>query len=49
MRFSQIKIIADENISPRIVCWFRKNGFDILDVKEENWQGFSDEFIKNGD
>ena len=43
MLFQNIKILADENISPKIVAFFRSYGIDVLDVKEQGWFGKEDE------
>lgn len=42
MKFSHIKLLTDENISPKVVAFFRQKGFDILDVKEQRWHGRTD-------
>jgi len=38
-----IKILADENISPKVVNFLRKHGLDVLDTKEQHWCGKDDE------
>ena len=38
MKLTAIKILADENISPKVVGYLRSIGIDVLDVKEQ--QGF---------
>ena len=43
MRFHQLRILADENISPKVVGFLREHGIDVLDVKEQGWQGRSDD------
>lgn len=43
MKFQQLRILADENISPKIVAFLRKEGLDILDTKEQGWQGRNDD------
>lgn len=43
MRFHQLRILADENISPKVVAFLREHGIDVLDVKEQGWQGRSDD------
>ena len=45
MLFHQIKILSDENISPKVVSFLRQQGIDVLDVKEESWTGKEDEFL----
>lgn len=39
------KILADENISPRVVAFLRQKNLDVIDTKEQNWHGKSDEFL----
>jgi len=39
------KILADENVSPKVVSYLRGKGLDVIDTKEENWQGQEDEFL----
>jgi predicted nuclease of predicted toxin-antitoxin system len=43
MKFTQIKILTDENISPKVVTFLREVGIDVRDVKEELWHGRPDE------
>ncbi len=43
MKFQSVKILADENISPKVVAFFRQCGLDVLDTKEEHWYGKDDE------
>lgn len=38
----RLRILTDENISPRVVSFLRKSGFDVWDVKEEGWNGSDD-------
>lgn len=38
-------LLTDENIHPQVVTYLRDAGFDVLDVKEQGWQGMSDEDI----
>lgn len=45
MRLSDLKLLTDENISPRVVLFLRENGFDVLDVKESALNGTSDDFL----
>lgn len=35
MKFPQIKILTDENISPKVVAFLRGNGIDVRDTQEE--------------
>lgn len=43
MKFTDIKILTDENISPKVVTFLRNTGINVRDVKEEQWYGRSDE------
>lgn len=45
MRFREARLLADENISPKVTAFLRENGCNILDVKEEGRQGESDELL----
>lgn len=45
MRTRNVRILTDENISPRVVSFLRQSGFDVLDVKEENWHGTADDIL----
>ncbi|MBF0557442.1 MAG: DUF5615 family PIN-like protein [Nitrospirae bacterium] len=45
MKFAALKILADENVSPRVVSFLRQKGIDITDAKEEKWQGKDDEYL----
>jgi predicted nuclease of predicted toxin-antitoxin system len=45
MRLSDFKLLADENVSPRVVAFLRENGFDVLDVKESDMNGTSDHIL----
>ncbi len=40
-----IKILADENVSPRVVAFLREKGLDVIDVKEKAWHGVDDKFL----
>jgi len=40
-----MRLLADENVSPAVVRVLRQHGHDVLDTKEEDWFGFSDEMI----
>jgi predicted nuclease of predicted toxin-antitoxin system len=42
MRLSDLKLLTDENVSPRVVLFLRENSFDVLDVKESALNGASD-------
>lgn len=43
MIFQTIKVLADENISPKVVVFLRSRGIDVLDAKEQSWFGKEDE------
>jgi predicted nuclease of predicted toxin-antitoxin system len=47
MKIHEIKILADENISPKVVKRLRELGYDIIDVKEKQWFGKEDEDVLN--
>lgn len=47
MKLQHIKLLADENISPKVVAYLRQHDFDVLDVKEQNWQGTIDKRLLN--
>ncbi|MFQ5645414.1 MAG: DUF5615 family PIN-like protein [bacterium] len=42
MRLKESKLLADENISPKVVAYLRELGADVLDIKECGWQGKTD-------
>jgi predicted nuclease of predicted toxin-antitoxin system len=39
------RLLTDENLHPGVVSFLRENGCDILDVKEEELSGTSDEAL----
>jgi predicted nuclease of predicted toxin-antitoxin system len=43
MKFHQLRFLTDENISPKVVTFLRNHGLDVLDTKEQGWQGKSDD------
>jgi predicted nuclease of predicted toxin-antitoxin system len=43
MKLLEIKLLTDENISPKVVTFLRQSGFDVIDAKEQQWFGTSDE------
>ena len=43
MKFHQLRILADENVSPKVVAFLRDQGIEVLDTKERGWQGKSDD------
>ena len=45
MKLQQIKLLTDENISPKVVATLRQQGIDILDTKEQQWYGTDDETL----
>jgi len=45
MKFSSLNLLADENISPRIVSFLRQKGIDVIDVKEKGWHGKEDTYL----
>lgn len=45
MRFRTLKVLTDENISPRVVSFLREKGTDVIDTKEEGWHGKDDEYL----
>ena len=47
MKIQKLKILTDENISPKVVKCFRELGYDVLDIKEEHWYGKNDDEILN--
>jgi predicted nuclease of predicted toxin-antitoxin system len=42
LRLDELSLIADENVHPQVVEALRRQGFDILDVKESGWIGSTD-------
>jgi len=45
MKPEHARFLADENISPRVVAFLRKSGFDVSDIKEMGLFGLSDREI----
>jgi len=43
MKLHDVKILTDENISPKVTAFLRQYGLDILDTKEQHWYGKDDE------
>ncbi len=43
MKFSSLKLLADENVSSKVVSFLREYGIDVLDTKEQKWFGKEDE------
>ncbi|QQO54401.1 MAG: DUF5615 family PIN-like protein [Thiohalocapsa sp. PB-PSB1] len=46
MKLSQACFLTDENIS-KVVAHLRRIGLDVLDTKEQRWQGVEDEELLN--
>ncbi|PKL40225.1 MAG: hypothetical protein CVV41_19965 [Candidatus Riflebacteria bacterium HGW-Riflebacteria-1] len=40
-----LKLLVDENVSPRVVAFLRQHKIDVVDVKEMNWHGRTDDFL----
>ena len=47
MQFGSIKLLTDENVSPKVVDFFRKYKMDVFDIKEKSLCGIEDEEILN--
>ena len=45
MRLAESPWLTDENIHPEVVAHLRSRGLDVVDVKEQGWQGRLDEEI----
>ena len=45
MKITSLKILTDENTSPRIVSFLRQKGHDVVDVKERGWHGNEDKYL----
>lgn len=43
MKLNQVTLLADGNISPKVVACLRNMGLDVLDTKERLWHGTDDE------
>ena len=43
MKLHDVKILTDENISPKVTAFLRQYGLDILDTKEQHGYGKDDE------
>ncbi len=41
----RLNLLADENVSPRVVTFLREKGCDVIDVKEKGWYGAEDKFL----
>jgi len=42
MKLRELRFLADENVSPQVVAFLRAQQLDVLDVKEQGWQGRAD-------
>jgi len=42
MRIRDFPLLTDENIVPEIIAFLRGEGFDVVDVVENGWQGEDD-------
>lgn len=47
MKLRQAHLLADENISPKVLAYLRSIGLDVLDTKEQRWCGTADEELIN--
>ena len=45
MDLQALKVLTDENVSPRVVAFLREKGLDLVDVKEKGWYGADDKFL----
>ncbi len=45
MKISSLKLLTDENVSPKIVSFLQKKGMDVVDVKEKGWHGSEDTYL----
>lgn len=43
MKFHELRILTDENVSQRVVAFLRNHRLDVLDTKEQGWHGKSDD------
>jgi predicted nuclease of predicted toxin-antitoxin system len=43
MKFHDLRILTDENVSPKVTAFLRNQGIDVLDVKEQGWKGKIDD------
>lgn len=42
MKLKDLRFLADENVSPRVVAFLRNRDHNVLDVKEKGWHGKDD-------
>jgi len=45
MKISDFSLLTDENLHPEVITYLRNKGFDVLDVKEQEWHGKKDSDI----
>jgi predicted nuclease of predicted toxin-antitoxin system len=45
MKLRDCALLTDENIDPAVVAYLRLQGFQVLDVCEEGWQGTTDTIL----
>ncbi|RKZ73014.1 MAG: hypothetical protein DRR19_31425 [Candidatus Parabeggiatoa sp. nov. 1] len=45
MKVQNLRFLTDENISPKVTFFLRQQGIDVLDAKEEMWQGKADKYL----
>lgn len=43
MKFRYLKMLVDENISPKVVSFLREKGIDVAETKERKWHGKEDD------
>jgi len=43
LKFQGLRILIDENVSPKLVTSLRNQGLHVLDTKEQGWQGKTDD------
>ncbi|MBI3696105.1 MAG: DUF5615 family PIN-like protein [Acidobacteria bacterium] len=42
MNLRDFGLLSDENVHPEVVAFLRRQGWDVLDVKEKGWNGADD-------
>ena len=43
MKFQELRLLTDENNSPKVTAILRTLGLDVIEVKEEGWRGKEDD------